>query len=470
MFMWDVTAWTSKKDTTGLYGSHIDLQNSTVYTTVTGEALADTASGTLAFKSTVTRTCFWVVITDTSTGEVFTDDYLGGLTGSLGGTGTINYTTWAFTTSQSGAGTADYRYENSNINGVTDFTYSGTRLAGEWFIFPQDEWGDAIQNVTEHNWIYYSLKSRSAYALNLTDDDTNATNNVFKKGIGIEYWRSTVTTGQWIVFMDTANREKPILTILTPNQLGDTLVPVDLAPHFEFGNYEWDMCAMGTFGEYIIFSGRTPTSATNNRLFLFDYKNKSIDVLPYFAKTILDIEGDLFIGDTISDNIYQVLNWWDDDWDTIANSWTSWDELFDTQRLKKTKRFRIRGKITPSQSLEVYASPDESSFTQIGTILWTWTYVDTENTFTIGENGIGDYMIGGEESDEMWANYFAELNFSQWLPSKYRKITIRLIATGIWYVSVENFEHHRVMKFENRLPRKYRSVQNVSLDWTQTDL
>lgn len=44
MLMWDVTAGTAKKDTTGLYGSRIDAQDSTVYTTVTGEATAAATS------------------------------------------------------------------------------------------------------------------------------------------------------------------------------------------------------------------------------------------------------------------------------------------------------------------------------------------------------------------------------------------------------------------------------------------
>lgn len=42
--MWDVTAGTVNKDTTGLYGSYIDAQNSGVYTTVSAEVIADTAS------------------------------------------------------------------------------------------------------------------------------------------------------------------------------------------------------------------------------------------------------------------------------------------------------------------------------------------------------------------------------------------------------------------------------------------
>jgi len=60
----------------------------------------------------------------------------------------------------------------------------------------------------------------------------------------MQYWRSSVTTGQGIVFMDTANREKPQLTILTPNQIGDNLTPAILATQFDFSAYEWDMCAM----------------------------------------------------------------------------------------------------------------------------------------------------------------------------------------------------------------------------------
>jgi len=45
MIMWDVKAGTANFDKTGLYGSWIDAQSgTTVYTTVTAEALADTAT------------------------------------------------------------------------------------------------------------------------------------------------------------------------------------------------------------------------------------------------------------------------------------------------------------------------------------------------------------------------------------------------------------------------------------------
>lgn len=462
MIMWDLP-----NDKTGLYGSYIDAQDATVYTTVSGEVIADTASGTLAFKAwDAKRTCFWVVITDTSSGEVFTDNYLGVLVGSLGGTGTINYTTGAFTTSQAWAGTATYQWEMTNNHWVTDFTHTATRLAWEWFMFRQDEGGDNIQVITVHNGSYYSEKSRSVYQLTIGSDDTTATNIVFRKDIGVPYWRATVTTWQGIIFMNTANLDKPQLTILTPNQLGDNLIPVTLASQFDFSLYTWSACAMTTFGEFIVFSGMSFDSATNDTLFLYNYRRKTIDVIPYSAKTMQDINWELFIGDTTTDNVYQIFSGFDDDDTTISNFWISGDELFGTQRLKKVKRLRIKWLITPSQSLEVYLSTDGGDFMQIGTILGTGTYVSTANTYTIGENGIGENMVGGESSNVKGYLYFAELQFSV---GKFRKRTIKLIANGIGYVSCDMYIDEKLQLFDNRVPNQFRSKQRVSLDWTQTN-
>jgi hypothetical protein len=96
--------------------------------------------------------------------------------------------------------------------------------------------------------------------------------------------------------------------------------------------------------------------------------------------------------------------------------------------LKKTKRFRIKGLITPSQTLEIYLSQDDGSFTQIGTIRGDGTYVNTAQSYTIGANGIGTAIIGGEPSNALGYAYFAELNFST---SKFRKRCVKLISRGI---------------------------------------
>jgi len=446
MHMWDLP-----NDKTGHYGSHIDEAN---YTTVSAEVIADTSTGTLAFKAGgATRTCFGVVITDTSSGEVFRDDYNGNLVGSLGGTGTINYTTGAFTTSQSGAGTADYQWENSNNGGITDFTYSGTRVAGEGFLFRQDEGGGKIQVITVFNGKYYSIKNNSVYELALSDNDETGTNLVFRRNVGIQYWRSSVSTGKGIMFMDTSNEDNPRLTILQQNVYGDNIEPFVLAEHFDFSEFYWDMCAFETYGDYVIFSGRTKDSDENNRLFLYSVRKNTVDVVPYGAKTITTNAGLLYIGDVSTFNVYNVLSGFDDQDGIIENYWISNDEMYDSEYLKKLKRFRIKGLISPEQELKIYISYDGDSFQHVGTIEGDGSYVDTTQTYQIGSNGIGTTPLGGETDFIDGSFYLAEIK----IPGpKFRKRTIKLEATGIGFVSVNMIDDFGIMRFQQKLPSKYR--------------
>lgn len=464
MSMWDV-----KGSLTTHFLSYTDsAQDSSVYTTVTAESITDVASGTLAFKAGDSkRTCFNVRITDTSSSELFTDNYDGTLTGSLGNTGTINYMTGAFTiTGQSGAGTATYAWENSNVKGVTDFTFSGTRTALQGDVVRQDEGGDAIQNIVFHDGTYYSFKTNSVYSLTIADSGLTFTNKVFRRNIGLPYWRSIVGTKKGIVFMDSSNLDKPQLTILQPNLQGDNLEPVTLANHFDFSNYIWEACAMETFGEFIVFSGRTSDSTTNNKLFLYNSRRDTISILPYGAKTITSMLGLLYIGDTLTFNIYNILSGFDDDNSTIENYWIGSDDRFGSEVLKKVKKLRLKGIISPDQILEVSVSYDNDGFTKVGTILGSGSYVDYSNSYTVGNDGIGINEIGGE-SDGINGNfYLAELKISS---PKFRKRTIKLEATGIGYISVNMIDDVGVRTFAQKLPSKYRSKQNVSLDGTQTD-
>ncbi len=463
--------WNTPTDKTGLYLSYIDLQDSSVYTTVTGEATTS-LTGTLAFKAgDAKRTCFAVVITLTGTGEVYTDNYNGVLTGSLGGTGTINYMTGAYTLSAAGTGTAAYSWEMTNNHGITDFTFSGTRTAGQGNVFRQDEGGDAIQNVEIFEGKYYSIKSRSVYELNISSTapyaDLSATNLIFRRDIGLPYWRSSIATGKGIIFMNTSNLDKPQLTVLQKNLTGDNLEPITLANHFDFSKYTWDMCVMGTFGEFIIFAGRTFDSSVNNKLFLYNVRKNTVDILPYGAKTIVSNAGLLYVGDVQTDNVYNILSGFDDDNSTIENYIIFNDDLFGNQNLKKIKRVRVKGLITPDQSLEVYQSYDNDAFVLVGTILGNGSYVDYSNTYEIGSHGIGTMVLGGE-SDIINGNfYLAELKLRT---PKFRKRTIMLKAIGIGYISVNMIDSFNIRIFEQRLPAKYRSKQNVSLDGTQTDL
>ncbi len=547
MFLWDTPT-----DKTGLYLSYIDLQDSSVYTTITAETKAASGSGTLAFKAgvfTVTiaspgvftsvghgmvvgdkvtfsttgalptgltagttyyviaagltadafqvsatsggsavntsgtqsgvhsiveasqRNCFAVVMTITGTGEIYRDDRNGNLIGSAGGTGTINYMTGAWTCSSAAAGTITYSWENSNYGGITDFTYSATRLAGQGNVFRQDEGGDAIQFVEIFDGKYYSMKNRSVYELDISSQapyaDLSATNKIFRRDIGLPYYRSSTITGKGVIFMNTSNLDKPQLTILQKNINGDNLEPLTLANHFDFSGYVWDMCYMSAFGEFIVFSGRTSDSTINNKLFFYNVRRDTIDIVAYGAKTIVTDAGLLYIGDTQTDNVYEILSGFDDLDGVIENYWISNDERYQTERLKKIKKFRIKGLITPEQILEVYISYDNDPYTLVGTIRGSGTYVDVAESYTIGAQGIGTSVVGGESDTIDGAFYFAELKLSS---PKFRKRSIKLQATGIGYLSVTMLDDFDIQLFQEKPPKKYRTRQNVSLDGTTTDL
>lgn len=464
MYMWDLP--TSK---VVMRASYTDLQDSSVYTAVTAEATVS-LGGTLAFKAgDPLATCFGVVITLTGSGEKYIDNYNGILVGNMGGTGTINYTTGAYTLSATGTGTADYFWENTNNKGVTDFTYSGTRTATQGDVYRQDEGGDAIQRVIYHDGSFYSLKSQSTYKLTIADSYLTFSNIVFRRNMGLLYWRAAVDTSKGIIFMDTANLDKPQLTILQPNLQGDNLEPVVLASHFNFANYIWDQCSMETFGEFIMFSGRTTNSTTNNKLFMYNVRRNTVDILPYRAKTIVQNSGLLFIGDTQSENVYQILSGFDDDNETIENYWEGNDKRFGTESLKKVKRIRLKGLISIDQNLEVYVSYDNGAYQLIGTIRGDGSYVDPSGGIDIGQNGIGTEIVGGGMGliTTLGSFFLAQLKLSC---PKFRKRSIKLVATGIGYVAVNMIDDFKIETFQQRLPAQYRTKQNVSLDGTQTDL
>jgi hypothetical protein len=239
--------WGRQDDPTGLYGSNIDPQDGTVYTTVTGESGGSAGnteySGVLAFKAAgAKRTCFGVIITadyddgGTTKTETFTDDFSGNLSSDQGGTGTIDYMTglWSvtFANTTTTDPSIDYQWEDSTAGGVADFTKSSPRTAGEGFIFRQDKGGDAIKFVYVQEGKYISIKERSSYELTLGDDDETASNIPFRDDIGLPYWQAGVASINGVIFMNTANLDRPVLTTLQRITTSSILEPVNIADQF----------------------------------------------------------------------------------------------------------------------------------------------------------------------------------------------------------------------------------------------
>jgi hypothetical protein len=288
MYLWGIA-----KDTTALYRSYIDVQRDGVsFTQISNENLASGNGSQTAFLGTLSfktgqpkRNCGLVTIKCTDGGgEIFTDDKNGNLKGSAGGVGSINYITGAwqvtFVTVPSNSANnikSDYVWENSTNKGVADFTYSASRLAGEGDVIRQDEGGDAIQQlVIGIDGNYYSLKKQSAYQHKYTDDDKTFNNQVVRRNIGVLTRRSAVTTGRGVVFINTANPDRPQLTVLEKNPLGDDILATELIPHFAWEKFDYSDTVMETYGQFIVLSCRAQSSIVNDRTLVIDIVKNTV--------------------------------------------------------------------------------------------------------------------------------------------------------------------------------------------------
>jgi len=453
--------WDIPLDKTGLRGSYIDAQNSTVYTTVTSEATSS-LGGTLAFKAGgATRNCFGIILTITASSEVYTDNYLGILTGSAGGTGTINYISGVYTVTNSGVGTVNYQWEDSNIKGVTDFTKSATRLASEGFRFPQDDGGDAIINVLigpDGN--YYSIKSNSSYSLVLEPTDLAASNQVYRKEIGVQSYRGAVSTSLGIVFINTSNKEKPEMTRLEKNLVGDNLIPKILFSNFKFGNYRYDDATVETYERYVLVACKTPDATSNDRLLLCDFQAGTVDVTSYSGRTFARDGSTLYMGSSVVQSVYNLFSGFDDDGFAIENYWNGKGETWNIDELKKYRKLRLKGNISADQGYQIYINYDGAGFQLVGTVLGSASYVDYTSPQTIGSNFIGSAQIGGDTLTNIFP-YFAEIRLKK-VP-KFRKRMMRFVATGVGYVDIASQLDIDIGQFQNKIPARFRQKQNVSL-------
>ncbi len=443
--------WGRKEDQTGIYGSYIDAQ---AYTTVTAEATTS-LTGTLAFKAGgAKRTCFGVTLTITATGEVYTDDYNGVLTGSLGGTGTINYMTGAYTVSNPGVGTVDYQWENSTNTGIADFSKATPRQAAQGFIFRQDDGGGATQNVFSYGDSEFCLHKLKSWNLTLTATDTSATNLIFRDKVGIPFLRAGESTGDGIYYIDDTDQTSPRFKLLTLSISSSEVIPKDVTLNINLENYRFDKGVMFEWGDYIVFAGRHKDSSANNRLFIYSKIWKSIDIRDYYVSCLATYNGSLIAGDSVSDNVYVLFSGFDDDDSLIENYWIGNITGLGLDRLKKMKKFKLQGEIVPNQSFDVYLNIDNSGFVNVGTVSGNGSYVDRGQSIAVGAVTIGRYEVGGGSGDAVAYNYETEISLRL---DKFENVQVKYVATGIGYVSISEAEYRDIRANRQKTPRKYRN-------------
>ena len=397
--------------------------------------------------------------------EKFTDDFSGTLSSNKDGTGTINYTTGLVEVNFQTAPRDDsvvkvvYQTQDHNKDGITDFTSSATRIAGEGFILRQDVGGDAIQNVLILDGSYFSIKENSIYRVSLSQDDnpSGVVNEVFRRNTGIKYWQSAVTTSKGIIYMDSFDGRSPKLSLLSRGAFGDVFDSKEFAEHFEYSNYIWDKSVMVVSNENIIVSCKENGSTYNNLLLVINLTENRIDKYDYRTGSISNSDGQLYITDSLSVSTYKVFSGFSNNGKQIENYWTGKEELMETERLKKTRFIRIKGDISLNVELDIYVSYDNLDRELIGTLKGNSNFVNLSKVKTIGDSLVGEDTIGGNSETFTigieTAPYFAEFKLKQ---KKFNKRQITFVARNGGYVSVEKVIDEDILYYQNRMPRNRR--------------
>jgi len=437
------------------------IDNDWPYTNVSGENWGTGAPPQVTFTGTATNPLIagnTISITDSV--ETFTDDGNGNLTGDAGGTGTINYTTGGysvtFNTAPTGgqAITADYDYEDPDSKGVFDFTYSSpARKAGEGNFFWQAQSDDQIQNVIPFDEKFYCLHDKSIWVIDLTSDDTNATNKVFRVGTGIPNWRAVVPTGEGIYYVDAIDDENKVIRKLRYNDLSSKFEPISISDSLDLTNYIFDDSAGIEFGDYIIFACKSSSNVSyNDTLLLYNKKWDLWDKMSGLYRCFTIYNGALYGGSSVTDNVYQIFSGFDDDDSIIEGIWTANDADLDQEELKKCKKFTIEGEMQTSQEIQVEVNFDQAGWQEVGSITGASDYVDKTSTYTYGtvmygteDYGTGDYVIAHR--------YMREFKFDS---VKFDRIQIRIKNKGLGYLNVREYKFKDIRLKGHKLPARFR--------------
>ena len=476
MYVWDRAG--NPDNRVDLFASKLDVKASSDYTQISGEAIGSAGSltytGTLAFKgSGARRVCLEITFTDGV--ETFADNGDGTLTGTAGGTGTINYTTGAYSITfnalAAGSVTATYRWGDDSSGGIADFGFSATRVATEGFILKQALGGD-FQNLMALNGVEYCLHKTATWAVTISVDDLDLTNLIFRAKVGIPNHRAAVETADGVYYIDDTDENDPHFRILTLDTSSSEVVPRSISKQFkisdihvgiDLSDYTFDMSAAIEFGDFVLFACRTKDAEINNRVFVYNKVNKATDVLDYFVSCFALYDGTLVAGDSLSDNVFTLFSGTDDNQSYIANTWDSSIDDLGHQGLKRVVELTVEGEIGPDQALKISMSVDRGSFVEVRSpsdvvanthaVEGSGDYIDRTQRVSVGALTLGRGEVGGG-GDGLEAYHYRR-TFRIAL-DKFRFIQFRLEAMELGYVSLTEFTFDDVRLKWGREPNKYR--------------
>lgn len=454
--------WNRLTDKTGIYRSYIDAQISTQVAAEnigTGNGVTLTFTATLAFKAAgARRTCFGVSVTNTV--ETFTDNFSGVLTGSAGGTGTINYTTGAISVTFAVAPanlqaiTCGHFWEDSTNNGIADFSLSAPRTASQGDELREDI-GGVIRNLLTYSEQEYVLHDENTWRIAYTDDDLTVSNRIFRDHVGIKNWRAAISTGDGIFYIDTSTPEKPYFRRLTFESNSLEVLPSPITLNIDLSGYVFDQSVSYEWGDYILFFFKSANSSNNDTAMVYHKVWKSIDILDYYVSCAENNAGTLLGGDSLSNNVQRLFTGFTANGSVISNYWTGNLSLLQIDELKKFKRLTIKGQIDVDQSVGVYLSYDDASFVQVGTISGTGDYVSSSPTNVIGSPQVATSEIGGGGTGISAYDYTYEVRVRS---PKFDRVKIKFMATGVGYASVSEINYYDIQLYGQKNLNRFRTT------------
>lgn len=475
MYVWDRAG--NPPNRVDLFASKLDTKASSDYTQISAEAIVGSGTnitGTLAFKAGgARRICFEVTFERDSSAETFTDNGDGTLTSSAGGTGTINYTSGAFNitfASAATAVTATYRWADDSSGGIADFAFSATRTAGQGFILHQGTGGD-FQNLASLNGKEYCLHQFKTWAVEISVDDLDVTNLIFRDKVGIPNHRAMVETADGIYYIDDTDENDPAFRLLTLETASTEVIPKSVSKQFKLNdvrigvdltNYSFDRAVAIEFGDFILFACRTKDSTFNNRVFVYNKVNKAIDVLDYYVSCFAVYNGTLVAGDEVSDNVFTLFSGHDDFSSFIYNYYESGYDNLGYDGLKRVAELTVGGEIGPEQAMKISMSIDRGPFVEVRSrydvdnnlhaIEGDSDYVDKTQRVTIGPLVLGRGELGGGGDGVQAYNYRRSFRISL---DKGEFIKFRVEGVRLGYLSLTEFTFRDVRVKWAKLPNKY---------------
>lgn len=454
MFQWNTFNPTQNvTDKNNLLQSYADKTTYQSYTNIAAEVVGSGNGVTKTFAHTLAQTpgadhqtAFAVSATDGT--ENFSDNGDGGLIGTLGGTGTINYITGALSVTFNtapGVGvnniTTSYFYEAKTAS-IVDFSFANPRVAGTGKIYPEYGGGD-LQNSFPFNGNLYNLHSVKAWSLNIPSDDTLANDSIYRQGVGIPYWRAGYPVDEGIIYLDNVRKNEPMIRMLTLQQYSTNTVPDPISNNLDLTKNGFDFPVAHSFGNYYMMSCQAMHNGTNDPSNDICYIYNKIagkemwDKLDVGATCFANYLGLLLYGDPISNNVWELFSGYDDDGAVINNFWQSGAIGGDVDGLWRANRFLIDGYINPSQNFDIMAAFDNGNFVTIGNISGQGTYVDNAQGVLIGSDTIGLQVVGSGSSVNAYHFRYEFVITNS--PNLYEYVVVKFVANDVGALQINEF-------------------------------